>query len=261
MLFPDLVLNNKVYNDKTVANLITVITTTNPIPSIPTTKIIYPSQKSLFQVPALRLCKKIIVFDGIQPEFVSRREDYEEYKQNVLNLTKTDPYFENTQLVECSSWANLSGAIEEALKHVTTPFIFIHQHDFLLLKNFDLNGLIATMSINPNIKHVRLAAGDTNMSFSWYDGFVDEEIEGPSHVPLCRTFGWSDNDHVTTLDYYLNFVLPKCEMTAMENVLNEELCQAVQKDGYGAQKPFGTYLYGNLNDGRYIKHIYGRDTL
>ena len=63
----DIEWNGKVYDDETVAQMITVITTTNPIPSIPSVKHIYPAQVALFQIPAFARCKKIIVFDGLQP--------------------------------------------------------------------------------------------------------------------------------------------------------------------------------------------------
>lgn len=194
------ILNDRIYNDETVANLITIITTTNPIPSIPQVLHLYNSQKELFRIPAFALCKKIIVFDGLQPGYEHRLDDYEKYKQNVIELTKSDPYFSNTKLVFCPAWVHLAGALREAIKSVTTPYLFIHQHDFLLGKDFDLNGVIATMVVNPNIKHVRLNQYPRADFFPWFDGDVDQIIEGPHFVPLCRTFGWSDNDHVTRLD-------------------------------------------------------------
>ena len=36
------------YNDETVANLITVVTVTHPIPSVPNTCFLYATQKSLY---------------------------------------------------------------------------------------------------------------------------------------------------------------------------------------------------------------------
>ena len=71
----DMEWNGKVYDDDTVAQMITVITTTNPIPSIPSIKHIYPAQVALFQIPAFTRCKKIIVFDGLQPGWEKRRHD------------------------------------------------------------------------------------------------------------------------------------------------------------------------------------------
>jgi len=87
------IVNEKEYNNNTVADLITIITTTNPTPSMPSTKCLRDTQKSLFRIPAFQLCKKIIVFDGIQPGYESRVDDYEQYKKNVTELTINDPLF------------------------------------------------------------------------------------------------------------------------------------------------------------------------
>ena len=131
--------NGVVYDTETVAKLITVITTTSPIKSMPEPKHLYPSQQSLFRIPAFALCKKIIVFDGFRDGQMHLEETYNQYKRNIVHLTKTDPYFSNTELVFCSEWKHLTGAIYEAMKHVTTPFVFINQHDLEIIKDFDLN--------------------------------------------------------------------------------------------------------------------------
>lgn len=254
-------LNGQYYDHETVSKLITIITTTNPIPSIPDTQILQRSQASLFRIPALARCKKIIVFDGIQPGFEERSADYELYKENVRTLTQKNPQFYNTQLVFCPNWVHLSGAISEAIKHVKTPFVFIHQHDFVLQKEFDLNGCVATMMANPHIKHLRFNRGVTNRAFEVeWDGEIDQVINGVAFVPLCRTFGWSDNDHLARTDYYTDFVLPKCGCCPMEHVLQPELKKALAEEGKeGGHAPFGTYLYGTPSHGGYFHHLDGRE--
>ena len=249
------------YDTETLSNLITVITTTNPIVSIPSTKILYDSQSSLFRIPAFAKCKKIIVFDGVQPQFEQRKDDYEEYKKRVIELTKTDPFFTNTELVFCARWAHISGAVQEAIKRVKTPYLFVHQHDFILQKKFDLAGIIATMEVNPNVKHVRLAKYPTNTyAGQWeYDGPVLEKVIGPHFVPLCLSSGWSDNDHITRLDYYTDFVLPMCTHCAMEWALHPALKFSLLEHGLKGHIPFGTYIYGNIDDGGYILHSDGRE--
>lgn len=256
----DVFWNGKLYDDKTVARMITVITTTNPIPSIPSTDHIYPSQKSLFRIPALALCKKIIVFDGIQPGYEDRVNDYEIYKGIIESYTYVDPYFANTELIYCDRWVHLSGAIKEAIARVTTPYVFIHQHDFILVKDFDLNGLIATMEANENVKYVRLALPPANYHWlSWNPPAVDECIIGPAFVPLCRHFQWSDNDHVSPTSYYREFVLPQCRHGPMEGPLNDALIHALTEFGTISHPLFGTYLYGKMNDGGYLYHSDGRE--
>lgn len=249
--------NGVMYDDEKVAELITVITTTNPIPSIPTTKHIYPSQKSLFQIPAFTKCKKIIVFDGIQPGYEDRETDYDIYKRRIQILTETDPYFSNTELVFCDHWAHIAGAVKEAMSYVTTPYVFVHQHDFVLMKPFDLNAVIATMERNPNVKHVKLA--NPGINSHWHPSEIDENVHGPTFIPLCRTFIWSDNDHISPTAYYTDFVFPNCGFGAMEHFLWPMFIKERERLGNGCHPKYGTYVYGNLKDGGYLFHSNGRD--
>jgi len=248
---------NVVYDDKEVAELITVITSTSPIPSIPSTQHIYQAQASLFRIPALQLCKKIIVFDGIPEHKKHLTSLYTEYQQNILHLTQTDPYFSNTQLVFCPTWGHLSGTVEEALKHVTTPYVFIHQHDLVIKKDFDLNRAVATLVANPNIKYIHFSSS-SNRDLSW-NGRVDNVVLGRHFVPLSRSFGWSDRTHIASVYYYKKFVLPLCDHCFMEDKVHYSLKRSVEKYGEKAHSTFGSYLYGNLSDGCYIEHTDGRN--
>lgn len=257
----DYVVNGEVYNDETVADLVTVITTTNPIPSIPDIWHIEVCQRSLMQIPAFLRCRKIIVCDGIQPGYEHRTSDYDVYKQRIVRLTQSDPAFSHAEVVFCSKWMHLAGAVKEAIKLVKTPFIFFHQHDFLLKKSFDLNGVIASMVANPQIKHVRLNQNPRADSYTVFDGPVDEVVQGSHFVPLTRCFGWSDNDHVTRLDYYADFVLPHCfERVSMEWDMHPWFQDKIAEHGHdAAHAVFGTYIYGQIADGNYIFHTDGKN--
>ncbi len=265
-LFP----HRELIDDEMAAQLITVITTTNPIPSLPNPKYLYATQASLTKIPALRKCKKIIVFDGICPGYEDRAEDYDMYKTHVASLIDTDPYFMNTELVFCDQWVHLTGTVREALKHVTTPFIFIYQHDDILAKPFDLNGCLRTMRANPSIKYIHFShhanqgshSGD--MDTTWY-GPVDSRIKGGSFVPLTRFFGWSDYAHMTTVDYYQQVVLPLCEGRhgpmewCVHSAMKEQLKGVKEASKINQiHSFFGTYLYGDLKDGSYIFHSNGK---
>lgn len=236
------------YDTDTVSELITVITSTSPIPSMPSTRHIYEAQKSLFLVPALAKCKKIIVFDG---EKNTKSHSYNKYKQNIIELTKNDPYFSNTELIFCKKWGHLSGALDTAIKHVDTPFVFIHQHDLIILQTIDLNAVIASMVANPKIKYVGLCQRPLAID-DHYFGPVDENIEGICFAHLCRSTGWSDQSHVTSKEYYTEFVLPQCHNCFMEGVLNH----LIKKKG---RELFGTHLYGHLGEGPFLYHSDGRN--
>ncbi len=257
--------NGELIDDERAAQLITVIITTSPTPSMPSLKHLYPACTSLFKVPAFAKCKKIIVFDGLPPKYANRARDYKKYKKRVKMLIEQDQRFSNTKLVFCDKWVHLSGALREAMQHVTTPFVFIHQHDMQLVKEFDLNGCLASMLLNPNIKYIHLTIEDNQhesgeMFSPWY-GLVDSYIEGVNLVCLTRYFGWSDYAHVTTAKYMREFVLPRCSHGRMETWLQHDFKQALLgKDFYeidDVHPEFGTYLYGDIDDGHYIHHSDG----
>lgn len=236
---------------------LTVITTTSPIRSHPDTEMLEICQKSLFDMPGIQECPKIIVFDGIHKRMMFLKDSYEEYKTNVQNLTETDPYFRNTQLVFCKEHVHLTGAIKEAMKHVKTPFVFLHQHDFKIRRKVDTFGIIRSMEENPGLKHVMLPR--RFISSSWgFNYYVDENIEGPCYVPLTRTFGWSDNDHFSPKSYYEEFIFPKVTKPwPMEWVLNPLEKKLTMEDPKNHDL-FGTYIYGKIGDGRYIVHLDGK---
>ena len=241
-----------------IEDKLTLITTTSPVPSNPSTEMLETSQGSLFTIPEFAMCKKIIVFDGVPDKLQAFAEAYEEYKQNVIQLTKAHPHFQNTQLVFCSEHRHLTNAIRDAMEHVDTPYVFIHQHDFKLVKPVDVTNLIKSMEENPDIKHVRL-----NRLFNRpnrYDRGFEQYTTGTSYVPLCTTQGWSDNDHFSPVSYYKDFVFAKVgrRHLPMEKVLHRLRRWLQQKDAEYAYHAFGTFIYGSHGDSPYLLHLDGK---
>lgn len=257
----DIVWKGVKYDVETVAKMVTVITATSPIKSNPNTEMLERAQASLYINPVFARCKKIIVFDEIWPQNAGSEAhvNYNQFKKNVEDLVKTNPYFSNTTLLMSPSWGHLSGSITAALQLVDTPYVFMQQHDLLLIKDFDLTGIVATMEANPNIKYVNLWP-NKNRESVWYTRYVDQQIDGISFVPLCRSCGWTDQAHIASVKYYQDFVLPKCSYCFMEGYLNPALGSSIYDHGIDeGHKPFGTYLYGNLDDGYFIYHLDGRN--
>lgn len=252
--------NGVSYNDDTTANMVTVVISTSPFKSMPDTKFLEESMSSLFRSSVLAKSKKIIVFDGLPPQDFAKKKNYDAYKQRVQRLTENDPYFKNTELVFMDHWGHLSGTLKEAMNHIDTPFIFVHQHDLKLIKDIDMNGVIATMVDNPNIKHLAFPGDSTNIPlWTLWNGPVDTVIEGVHYVPLRRTFGWTDRTHVARYDYYRDFVLPRCGHSFMEFSLLPALKQAINIQGFDeGHRPFGTYFFGEMDDDDYIIHTDAR---
>ena len=246
------------------AEQITWITTTNPIPSIPSTKMIFDSFKSFCKDPVLRRCKKIIVFDGIQWGYEHREKDYQEYKKNIEHLVATSEYFQNTELIYSENWIHIKDILLKAFERVSTPFIFIHQHDFVLLKPIYADKILSAMDQNPSIKYIRLNMWHNlpkkkGTPHHLFDGDVDEVVEGGSTIALTRTFGWSDPEHFARFDYYKDFVMPNVRYGSMEYFLDPLLKKSILEHGKKGHAPFGTYILGSLGDGKHVTHIDGRE--
>jgi len=268
------------YSGKAEENMltehVTIITTTHPIPSNPSVEMLRRTQENLFTIPAFRGCRKIIVFDGL-PEDLSylekhlapseleernirdlASEKYEQYKENVLKLTREDPYFSNTTLVFSDEHLHLAFAIEKALEEVETPFVYIHQHDLELTKDIDAVNIIRSMECNPNIKYVRINLLSNTPENGW-DTLLDDYVEGGSLAPLLRTNLWSDNEHFCSVEYYTDFILPKMPREypmPMECLLMREEKEAIQED-VSNHLIYGTYVYGKLGDSPYLFHVDG----
>ncbi|MDQ5956593.1 MAG: hypothetical protein ACH349_00170 [Candidatus Rhabdochlamydia sp.] len=253
------------YNNK-AAELITVITTTHPICTVPSDEHLYLAQASLFINPTLAKSKKIIVFDGVAPGFKNRSSNYVLYKKKIQFLQETDPIFANTELVFCEEWVQLSGTIRLALKYVTTPFVFIHQHDMCFTKKFNLDACLSSMLANKNIKWIHFS-GKFNSSLkgdiqSSCFGPLDNYVEGKSLIPLTRAYGWSDHAHIAHVDYYNFFIMPMCKNNYMEDHVHKNFKKALlnktSSEINAIHLKFGTYLYGDLEDGCFFYHIDGR---
>ncbi len=235
---------------------VTLITTLSPCQSYPRTIILEMTQYSFMRnIPNFARMPKVIVCDGAKNS--ADIPAYEELKIRLQKLVASHPHFQNTTLVFCSEHKCLVGAVREALKSVETEYVFLHQDDFELLVPLDLDGLVAAMDKNHNIKHVRLNSGiNTWGKSNCYDRIMDDYVEGGSDFPLIRTGGWSDNDHIARKDYYENFVLPKIgeEKTFMEHRMHPAELEDIAKD-IKAHLDYGTYLYGTFEEGPFIYHL------
>jgi len=242
-----------------LSSRLTIITTTSPEFNHPSTTCLEITQVSLAKYfPDFLEVPKIIVFDGPRDEKII--EKYDQFKKNVQRLVESNPIFKNTKLIFCEEHKHLSGAIEEALDYTDTKYIFIHQDDFVLLRSFKLAALLDAMDRYPEIQHVRLNSL-TNWDLSTstpgevrdMPNYGDQYFQGDSEAPIIRTFCWSDNDHITSVEYYRNIVIPAVDgrKMAMEFAVPHYLGTLPN------QTPFdcGLYIYGESLDPQMIYHL------
>lgn len=243
---------------------VTIITTCNPCPTYPRTIYLQISQFGMYKhLPQFFSIPKIIVCDGLRNP--ADKDAYDGYKENLRKLVANNPQFQNTTLVFCEEWKCLVGAVKEAMEHVETEYVYLHQDDFDLTLPVDLEGLINAMDLNHNIKMVRLNQSQNPAGFGLGRGtesYVDDYVLGGSEFPLLRTSIWSDNDHIARSDYYRDFIFPIFgdEKTYMEARLMHLGLLAYQQDPEEYSRIYGAYLYGTYNEGPFLFHLDRKST-
>ena len=191
------------------AATLTVLITTSPIPSAPSTALLETLLCSLDQVAALRTCPVIVVFDGIgaviehdaPPNYKRSRihaehaRAYGEYKQNARALLAAQR--RHIRTLELTTWHGCALATRAALEQVQTPLVMLLQHDQVLLRDFDAQGLLDAMCAHPAmLRYVALPSRTTllpsvhtqTLSPSLCSGTPAKRARSPFGAPLCSIF-------------------------------------------------------------------------
>lgn len=239
-----------------LASKVTVITTCCPSKIYPRTNFLHIGQYGLVKnIPEFESLPKIIICDAAKNP--TDKETFDKYKKNLKKLSK-HPHFKNTQFIFCEEWQSPSGMMKEAMKHVKTEYVYIHQDDLQLLLPIDMQGLVEAMNNDHNIKVVRFNAGINSTDKSdLCDLNIDDYSEGLTSFPLLRTNGWCDKDHLARKDYYEDFVFPKIgdKKGTIEKIMMIEAWIAYDNNPDEYINTFGTFLYGTFNEGPFIHQL------
>jgi hypothetical protein len=166
-------------------DMLTIIVTTSPIKSNPSTEVIERTLETFIQAgPDFAYkCRKVFVCDGVRRQDdgtkVSRKHSNvkQSMRNGIVNSDQADSYqqFKNILRELCASASETSpffnGVVEEletrhgygfALRHalmhcVDTPFVCVIQHDRTFMRPTPINETVEAMWKNPNIKYVGMS--------------------------------------------------------------------------------------------------------
>eukprot|EP00440_Ansanella_granifera_P059449 gb/GFBE01064436.1/.p1 GENE.gb/GFBE01064436.1/~~gb/GFBE01064436.1/.p1 ORF type:complete len:341 (+),score=48.35 gb/GFBE01064436.1/:1-1023(+) len=278
------------------SSLCTIITTTSPTPSNPSTELIGETLKSLGEnAPELLGCRNIIVCDGyrsgasskfrcgvVTPE---RAEAYEKYIQALECLAKfTDvPHWRHTEILRLEERQGFGFAVKAALELVQTPYVCIMQHDRTFMRPFHhVVSLIRAMSSDKRLKMIGLPT--TTNDPSKYITQMETKL-GAIHVPhppleslvltspecpalrFIPLIYWHDSTHFASTAYYREFVFGKRNLVSRGGFIEDKLGQQQGYDlrmlGWASHAEYGTWL---LDDGappptRLVGHLDGKKYL
>ena len=225
----------------------TIVITTSPIKTNPDITMINCAINSIFKNIKTQFKRKIIIScDGANLNNNS-------YNKFVDNLHEKYKNMNEISIILNKKKGHLTGNIRNCIGYVNTKYILFTQHDLIFVKEINADKIIIDMEQNCNLKHIRFNKR-TNIK-AQLDAtklFASEIIKGNYNYIL--TEAWSDQNHFTTKQYYLDNILSNVEDgNFMEKTMND-----LSKNKH---EIFGTYIFGNLDEDRYIAQIDGADTL
>lgn len=225
---------------------IEIVIPTSPAPGHPSTELIESVVKSVrFHLPESKIH---IACDGIRKSVEHRREQYEEYKTNLVNASLPVP----VNIVVFDSPKQQSGMLRSLLDHViTAPVILFVEHDCILSKDFiNWESIVKT-----------LVSGEANtVRFYWRDRIHPEheylmhgetELHGAKYIKTTQYSGWP---HLCTADFYRHMLdrFYKSEPEMLESLFYGPICNAPWEE-------YKTMIY-SADDGnvKFFSHEDGR---
>ena len=157
--------------------------------------------------------------------------------------------------------------VRSGMEAVKTKYVLLIQHDMPFALPLEIGDAMEVMELHPDkVKYIRfnqnqnqcrqVGCDDTDCAFYREERFqIGPPKDSQSKcMALIRTVCWSDNNHLTTVNYYENIVFPRCQPGgAMEGVM-ERYSRAETHD------VTGTYIYGPLEFKWQIEHEDGSET-
>jgi hypothetical protein len=152
---------------------LTVLITSSPVRSNPSTRMVQESLASLDAFGGCAECRKLILCDGVTVKPKSRpkvgcvtageAELYSEYVARLGALCRDDASFGRTRVVQLGSRLGSAHAIRHALlHHVTTPFVIIVPHDCVLARPVPLRDVVRSMAGSAGaVRYVKLLGRST----------------------------------------------------------------------------------------------------
>mmetsp|Transcript_94971 Transcript_94971/g.207720 ORF Transcript_94971/g.207720 Transcript_94971/m.207720 type:complete len:438 (-) Transcript_94971:505-1818(-) len=201
-----------------------VLITTSPVPSNPSTMMLEAVLASFSRIPGLSGCPIVLVCDGFRYSGKSTwkagqvTEDaavaYEEYKKNLEGLLESKILPPGTKIVILEGRNGQALAVKAGLSQVETPFVLVHQHDLEFMFDFNLPRVLDVLEDESNdVKYVGMPLL-TNLHYEaiayQHHGVRVEEVlvGGLKLVPIVF---WYDSTHITSVSHYGSLVFSELE--------------------------------------------------
>ena len=227
---------------------LTVVILAHPVKSHPSLDLILQTYNSLSKLNLPSNTKVILSHDA--PKTDLSKERISQFYNYLLELRQHFKDSENVFVTVNPKHKFLSGNIRHALSFVKTKYVLLMQHDLAFCTDVNITGLLEVMSSNDEIKHVRFNKRNNSNREGW-DFYIKERANfiredtfkaSTGEIKLFRTLAWSDQNHLTTLEYYKKLVLPFC---GNFRVYPEDMLNPLTRSQLFST--FGNFVYGALD--------------
>ena len=239
--------NKSEYNNNNIIMkpLLTIVITSSPIPSHPSIEVIKDTIDSLSYLTLPPNTPVILTHD------FGESESYDQYLKTLGSYIQDKP---NVKIVKKPSPRGyLTGNLKYAMDFVHTKYILKLEHDTPFIAPVNMIHVIEDMIHRPELKHVRFnIRHNVKIGSDALNDLFGNQLDA-IHQTYTRTPSWSDQNHITTTDYYRNIVFVEGHPQFPErNLIKRSVNQSIHNK-------YGTYLYGPLNYPARTKHMDGRN--
>jgi hypothetical protein len=235
-----------------LADLITVLMPTSPIPLHPSTEVIEETLASVrAQLPDVEV---LVMADGVRAEQAERRADYEEYLRRLLWITNQSRNVLPMVMDDHQHQANLT---RRALDLVRTPLVLFVEHDTPLCGDIPWAGLAEAVA-SGKADLVRLHHEALVLEPHEYL-MVDQEPQLVAGVPMLRTAQWSQRPHLASAAYYRRIIgqhFPPTSRTMIEDRMHGIVATPWHERGLWG--PHKLWMYAPAGDMKRSLHLDGR---
>jgi hypothetical protein len=267
--------------DSSLLDQVTIVLTTSPVRTHPSTRLIEETFLSFALTPELSACKKIIVADGVkikdQSKFrsgmVTTEADaaYRHYLHRLSHLIRTPgSSLHGAALISLQERHGFAHALRRGLMRVTTPYILVAQHDRSFRRTVPMQDVIESMSrddainyvgfpTSSTVDYIRLIRDKYAMKISPIPSSVNPDI---SFVPLVQ---WYDSMHIAKTEFYKSRIFGMQRFVNLppggfiEDTLGQAMLATIKQEGMMAHAQYGMFICSDGN-GVAVSHIDGHDS-
>lgn len=241
-----------------ISDLITVVITTSPIPSHPSTDVIDTTLASIRAQQPLANAEVLVAADGIPPGLEHRTEAWWHYLRRLVWQIARDRHGRCVPLI-AGEWGHQALTTARALEQVTTPLVLFMEHDTPIIGEVDWDGLgKAVLSGQANV--IRLHH-ETGVLDEHRYLMVDQDPQEVCGVPLLRAAQWSQRPHLASTEFYRQLLFDyfsPAARTMIEDCLHGVVANAWDELGEDGWDRFRLWLYAPGPDMKRSTHLDGR---